>query len=160
MSEQESSFKAAMRMWASGVTVVTAAHGAEWQGMTVSSFASVSLQPALISVCLKQDACTLALIEKAGCFGVSVLSTDQDAVSNHFAQHGAETDQFESQRMHTGESRLPLIKGALARLQCEVHSMTVVGDHTLVIGRVVQTDVGSGAPLVYFDGGYRTLGSV
>ena len=159
MSVQESSFKAAMRMWASGVTVVTAAHGAEWQGMTVSSFASVSLQPALISVCLKQDAGTLALIEKAGRFGVSLLSSDQEAVSDHFATHGAEMDRFESQRIQTGESRIPLIEVALATLQCKVHSMTVVGDHTLVIGRVAKTDVGSGSPLVYFDGGYRTLRS-
>lgn len=154
-----SGFKAAMRMWASGVTVVTAADAGERHGMTVSSFASVSLVPELISVCLAQDARTLSLVEKSGRFGVSLLAAEQQPVSDLFATSGTETDQFESQRIQLDESSLPLISEALATLSCEVHSVIPVGDHSLVVGHVRRTRVREGLPLVYFDAAYRALTS-
>ena len=74
-----------MRAWTSGVTVVTATHAGARHGMTVSSFTSVALDPPLIIISLQVNSRTHALISQARSFAVTVLSADQQEISDRFA---------------------------------------------------------------------------
>ena len=78
-------FRSALSRWASGVTIVTSAAGGRIHGMTVSAFASVSLDPPLVLVCADRTSDTLAVIEASGVFAANVLSAGQQALSNRFA---------------------------------------------------------------------------
>ncbi len=153
-------FKAALGTWASGVSVVTSRKGGLGYGLTVSAFNSVSLDPPLVLVCLKSVNCITPLIRDAGVFGVSVLATGQDAISNHFASRGREpaADLGGDVELTEGELGIPLVQGAAAHLECRLHSATPAGDHTIVIGTVVRCAVGDAEqPLVYWNRAYRRM---
>lgn len=157
MSIPESEFRAALSLWPSGVAVVTAAHDGILHGMTVSSFSSVSLSPPLVSVCLDRETKTLPLIERSARFAINVLSRDQAAISGHFASKRTEEDRLGGQRYSLGPSGCPLLHGALVQLECEVFASYPGGDHVIVVGQVTATERAVGEPLLYFNGGYRSL---
>lgn len=144
-------FKAALARWASGVTVVTAAGPV---GMTVSAFSSLSLDPPLVLVALAKGAHSSAPIVAADGFAVHVLERDQQDLSVRFAGH---VDRFAGLTTDEGPFGAPLLGGCLMRLVCERRAVTDGGDHTVLIGRVVQADVNDGEPLLYYRGGYRAL---
>src|SRR5436190_9475537 len=81
----DASFKAAMSHFASGVTIVTTEHEGKQFGMTVASFASLSLHPPLVLVCVEKVVKTHDAIAAAGKFGVSILSQEQAEISSKFA---------------------------------------------------------------------------
>jgi flavin reductase (DIM6/NTAB) family NADH-FMN oxidoreductase RutF len=152
-------FKASMGSWASGVSVVTTRRGDLLYGLTVSSLASVSADPAMVSVCVHNDNKGAAMIAESGRFAVSVLGDDQQEASNYFARSGREpTEDFvEVDGSWTG-SGLPIVAGAIAWLVCDVAQAVSAGSHTLFVGRV--TDAGSDegrGPLLYWRRGYRKL---
>lgn len=153
--------RAAMRRFASGVTVVTAAHGGRRAGMTVSAFLSVSLEPPTILVSLHAAAETLALARAAGAFAVSLLHADQEQVSARFAGFGfpKDADRFEGSRTGTRVTGAPVLEDALAWVDCRVRELHGVGTHVLLVGDVVAAGVApdARAPLVYHDRGYRRL---
>ena len=74
-----------MRAWSSGVTVVTASYAGEQHGMTVNSFTSVSLEPPLIVISLHTGSRTQSLVSQANAFAVTILSNDQQDISDLFA---------------------------------------------------------------------------
>src|SRR5438105_13015280 len=85
MPIDDAGFKTAMAHFASGVTVVTTEHEGKPFGMTVASFASLSLHPPLVLVCIEKIVKTHDAIAAAGKFGVSILRSDQSDVSSRFA---------------------------------------------------------------------------
>jgi flavin reductase (DIM6/NTAB) family NADH-FMN oxidoreductase RutF len=146
-------FRHALSQFASGVTVVTSRDAAgQAYGLTISSFASVSLEPPLIlvSVDLKSD--SHPGFRETGRFAVSVLAEGQEEISRLFATK--EGDKF-GVPMAEGRLGLPLVPGALAHLECEVTSATDAGDHVIDVGRVLHAQVQPGRPLVYHRGLYR-----
>lgn len=150
-------FKAAMRNWASGVTILTSVVDGQIHGMTVSAFSSVSAQPPLVLVCANQASFTHEVIEGSGVFGVNILAAGQEDVSNRFAM-GDAAHRFEGVPWTAGETGTPLLDGALCNLECRVRSSHHEGTHTIYIGEVMSSRVrDDAAPLVYFDGGYRAL---
>ena len=159
MSVSPEDFKGALGSWAAGVTVVTTRHDGLVYGLTVSSFASLSMDPLLILVCLADSNRLPRMIEASGRFGVSILAEGQEAISAYFAVSGREpveayTD-FENGPWVTGS---PLIAGAIAHLDCEVDRLVPGGDHTIAIGRVVgAASDPAKKPLIYFRRGYRRL---
>lgn len=154
MSVTEDEFRGVLSLWPSGVSVVTAAVGAEMHGMTVSSFSSVSLRPPLVSVCLASEARTLELARRARAFGVSVLSDQQSSVSDRFAATDEEVERLQLGRYRRAENGSPLIEGAVAHLACEWFAEHELGDHRLVIGRVVEARTFEGTPLLYWSRRY------
>ncbi|MET9955244.1 flavin reductase family protein [Streptomyces sp. NPDC006339] len=161
-------FKAAMARLAAGVVLVTAhdpedgPHG-EDVGMTATAFLSVSLDPPLVLVSLRNDSRMDDLLAEVPVWAVSVLSESQRHVAGRFAMKGRVSDRllFADLPYRRGpHSGAPLVGGALATLECRTENRVVAGDHTLVIGRVLATDLPSaeGGPLTYFRGKYRTLG--
>lgn len=150
-------FRAALSRWASGVTVVTARGPDGPVGLTASSFSSLSLHPPLVLVCVGQASFTHDALVQAEGFAVHVLRADQRSWSERFARRGE--DRFAGLELETGPYGAPLIDGTLARLVCERHDVALGGDHTILMGRVIRAEVADGGPLLYWSGGYRTVGA-
>jgi flavin reductase (DIM6/NTAB) family NADH-FMN oxidoreductase RutF len=167
-------FRAAMSRLAAGVVLVTAqeppldpddpqAPVSEDVGMTATAFLSVSLDPPLVLVSLREGARMDDLLAEQPRWAVSVLAESQRHIAGRFAMKGRVSDRllFEDIPYVRGEfSGAPLIGGALATLECSTEQRMTAGDHTLVIGRVQTARVQSaeGGPLLYFRGRYRHLG--
>ena len=148
-------FKAALASWPSGVSVVTSRFEGAERAMTVSSFASVSLAPPIVSVCLANEARTLPLLKRSGVFAVSVLSQTQADVSNACASH--ESDGLQVVAHSHGENQCALIDGATTQLECTLHDLMLAGDHTLVLGQVTRVVLTSIPPLLYCNRSYGTF---
>jgi len=151
-------FKNALACWCSGVSVVTTSDAeGRMYGLTVSSFSSVSLDPPLVLVCIDNRNRFPAMVAESGRFTVSVLQTGQEAASNHFASSGREpTTQITEVAMEQAANGQPVVAGSMAWISCELHESVLAGDHTIVIGRVVETFASEGDPLLYYRRGYRT----
>ena len=148
-------FKAAMSHFASGVTVVTTEHAGAQYGMTVASFASLSLNPPLVLICIEKGVKTHDAIAAAGKFGVSILAQTQQETSGRFASK--KDDKFAGVPVRNGELGMPLIEGAICSLECRLCEQLPGGDHTIFVGEVVDAAFAEGAPLVYYRSGYREL---
>ena len=123
--------------------------------MTVSAFASVSLVPPLVVVCIDRQASMHALLMRAPHVGISVLAEDQEQLSRLFADGDAEP--FETVPVVRGSTGVALLEGAAAHLQCTVEARHDAGDHTLVVARVDDAEVFERAPLLYYRSGYSRL---
>lgn len=149
----------AMRAWTSGVTVVTAAHDGERHGMTVSSFTSVSLEPPLVIISLHTESRTHRLVHAAGAFAVNILFADQGALSERFAGRASEEeDRFAGLEIEMLTTGAPVLKEALARLDCRVTQVISAGMNTIFLAEVVAArGEGEGQPLVYHNRKYWKL---
>lgn len=155
MPVQPADFRRALGQFASGVTVVTTRTAAgQPQGLTVSSFCSVSLDPPLVLVCIDKRAEATQGLSESRVFAVSVLAEGQQDVSHRFAFGGAE--RFGG---HTPSTRdgLVLIPGAVAHLECRLASAHDAGDHFIYVGEVQALSVQPGRPLLYHTGCYQRL---
>lgn len=147
-------FRAVLGRFASGVTVVTVRDAAGTpHGMTVSAFSSLSLDPALILVCIGNEATTAPVMANAKTFAVNVLRDDQEAVSRRFASPGGH--RFDG--IGYSDEGDPKLDGVLAWLQCRVVARHPAGDHEIYVGQIEQAGVHEGRPLLYYRGGYATL---
>jgi flavin reductase len=139
MAVDPSDFRAAMREWATGVTVLASDYNGIKHGMTVNSFTSISLTPPLVLVSLERTSRTHALVHKAGFFGVTILSRHQEEVSDCFAgRHTEHEDRFENVESFALSTGAPFISGGLAFFDCRVVSMQDVATHTIFIAEVVE----------------------
>lgn len=154
MAIDQEGFKSALGRFASGVTVVTVSSGGTLHGMTASSFASVSLDPPRILVCLDKSSTTRSLLSDT--FAVNILSAEQEEVSRAFANAGEKP--FGSLSYEIGTSGAPLIHGSLAWIECATSSIVDGGDHDIIVGDVTGCSSAEGRPLLYFERTYRTLG--
>ena len=155
MPIDDARFRLAMSHFASGVTVVTTELDGKPFGMTVASFASLSLHPPLVLVCIESNVRTHDAIAAAGAFGVSILGQHQIDVSNRFASRN--DDKFVGAELRRGELGVPLIEGAICTIECRLREKLAGGDHSIFIGEVVDVQTAEGAPLVYYRSGYREL---
>ena len=155
MSVDPVEFRQALSRFASGVTIVTVAVADELHGMTASSFASVSLDPPRVLVCLDKSSRTRSLLDSSNGFAVNVLSAEQEDISRAFANSGPKP--FDSLSHKQGQSGAPLLDGALAWIECTTNEIVDGGDHDVVIGDVTSCSSADGAPLIYFSRDYRAL---
>lgn len=152
-------FRKAMGCFATGVTVITVDHDGEVRGMTANAFASVSLDPLLVLVCVDHTAQTHARLHAKKRFGVNVLSADQRSISEYYALPEALQKHSESNaRFDRTSHGTPVLHGALAYLECRLHTAQDAGDHTIFIAEVEEARVREGEPLLYFQGNYRSVG--
>ena len=114
-------FRLAMRNWATGVSVVTTEYQGVRHGMTVNSFTSISLTPPLVLVSLERKTRTHGLVVKSGIFGITILSENQQSVSDCFAGRcGDHENRFANLETHTLVTSAPFIDGGLVYLDCRV----------------------------------------
>ena len=164
MTFDPSQFRHTMRLWATGVTIVTARHNDEFRGLTVSSFTSVTLEPPLILVCVQKTSDTGQLILDSEHFAVSMLGEGQEELSNRFAGYTrlAEGEtRFDGIELAFAESGSPIIKEAMAWIDCKLHSVLDSTTHHIFMGEVIAA---SGQhdedplPLLYYNREYHKLG--
>lgn len=148
-------FRDALALWASGVTVITADSPDGPQGMTAASFSSLSLDPPLVLVCIDHRAYSHDRLIAAPGFAVHVLGREQEDLSNRFARAGDE--KFAPDDWSTGAFGAPVLPLGVARLTCAHHAALDGGDHTILVGRVTEIEIGDQPPLLYWDRGYRSV---
>lgn len=151
-------FRDTLRMFPAGVTVVTTqtADGVR-HGMTVSSFASVSADPPLISIAIdRQTTMSNLLLSQTDVFAVNILAEDQEELSGRFA-FVKDEDRFAVGDWDTAVTGAPVLRNALTWLDCKVHFRQQAGSHNIFIGKVMQSDVvrPDDAPLLYWNRNYR-----
>jgi flavin reductase (DIM6/NTAB) family NADH-FMN oxidoreductase RutF len=160
MSIEPDLLRNAMRFWATGVTIVTAAHDGLQHGMTVSSFTSLSLTPPQVLISLARNTRTHDLVMRSHTFGVTILGADQQDISDRFAGRIADDlDRLEGLETIRLASGVPLIKGGLAYFDCIVKTTLGSGTHTIFIGEVLAAKIVSEdpKPLLYYNRAYRDL---
>jgi flavin reductase (DIM6/NTAB) family NADH-FMN oxidoreductase RutF len=155
MPIDESQFKLAMSHFASGVTIVTTQHEGTPYGITVASFASLSLRPPLVVICIEKAAKSHDAIAAAKKFGVSILEEKQAEISGRFASKT--DDKFAGVDLKEGRLGIPLIAGSLCMLECNLRDRFAGGDHSVFVGEVVEAYIGAGSPLVYYRSSYRHI---
>ena len=160
MNLSASDFRKAMGCFATGVTVITVDQEGEVHGMTANAFTAVSLDPVLVLVCVDHRARTHAHLHARKRFGVNVLSSAQQAISEYYARSSEAHQHAESAgaRFDRTAHGTPVLQGALAYLECRLHSTQPAGDHTIFITEVEEVEVREGEPLLYFRSRYRGIG--
>lgn len=156
MSLDPDAFRAVMGRFASGVTIVTATDSSgDDHGMTVSAFASVSLDPPLMVMCIDHAASMHDILVSSDYFAVNILASTQEAIARRFADTGAQ--RFEGIGYSRGENGAPILDDVLAYIECKRVSSTVAGDHTVIVGETVATSMRNARPLLYYRGGFAQL---
>lgn len=154
-------YRRAVSWFLTGVSVMTSltAEGLP-HGMTANAVTSVSLEPLLVLVCVGRDTGMADVVQQGRVFALSFLAADQEALSEHFASddRGLGLEEFDGIAAHAGVTGAPLLDGATAWLDCELHDVVPGGDHVLVLGRVVHTALAEDADdaLLYTPDGYDT----
>jgi len=161
-NELSEELRQTMRLWATGVTVVTTQSGQRRSGMTVSAFTSVSLEPPLVLVLLQKESVTCRLIRKSRIFAVSILGEGQEAISRQFAgltalPEGA--DRFNGVRFVSRSTGSPVLADAIAWMDCRVLRVIDAGTHYMISGQVLATGRKEPRtrPLVYHNRKYWRL---
>jgi flavin reductase (DIM6/NTAB) family NADH-FMN oxidoreductase RutF len=158
MPVSASEFRAALRHFPAGVTVVTTRDpdGTPY-GMTASAFTSVSLDPPLVLICIDHAATAYRAFGESGWFAVNLLGKSQEHLSRRFA--ASTPDKFVGIAYREGWTRLPILEDVVAALECRIVHSYPGGDHTIFVGQVESASVPGGPPLLYFQGGYHHLDS-
>lgn len=159
MSISSREFRDVLRHFPSGVTIVTIKSGVKIHGLTVSAFTSVSPEPPLIAIVIDQRHRAYRMLEEKGaCFAVNILHQDQAHLAERFAWVKDE-DRFAEGTWMTAVTGAPVLKDALAWLDCTIVSRHQAGTHTIYVGEarasgVARTDE---LPLIYWNRDYRGL---
>ncbi|AWI55593.1 flavin reductase (plasmid) [Aquabacterium olei] len=153
MSIDPKAFRQALGNFPTGVTVVTTVDtDGTPRGLTANSFTSVSLDPALVLVCLGKTTASHPVFMEADRFAINILAEDQRDISGLFASKSP--DKFSQAAWHPGTTGAPLIAGAVAWFDCTVHQRVDAGDHTILIGQVQDMGQRTARPLGYCQGAY------
>lgn len=154
-----SALRRAAGRFVTGVSVVTASDDAGApHGATVNAITCLSLDPPLYLACLSNTSATLKAILQTRAFGINMLSVGQSKHAMTFASKAP--DKFGAVATENGELGVPLLKEAVATVECEVESLFPGGDHTIIVGRVRAVQECDSVPLVMRSGQFVALGGV
>lgn len=161
MTATSEEYRDALRHFPSGVTVVTIRVGDQRHGLTVSAFASVSPEPPLVVIMIDHRHRAHEMMESEGAvFAINILRQGQEEISNRFAWL-KDGDRFAGGDWGEATTGAPVLRDALAWLDCTIHSRAPAGTHTIYVGEVQEAGVPrpEELPLVYWNRGYRRLDS-
>ena len=159
MAIDAATFREALKDFPAGVTIVTSA-GVDGQpvGATVSAFASLSLDPPLVVVCLKRESSTVAAIRARQAFAVHILGNNQAQLALRFASD--RSPKFEALDFTANASVVPVLSDCPVRLECVLNDELPGGDHLMLVGLVVDAcNTDTFEPLVYANRRFLALGS-
>ena len=152
--------RTAMGQFATGVTVITTRdQDGRPFGTTANAVSSVSLRPPLVLACLRRESETLAALLERRRFAINVLHSSQSELSDRFARRAA-ADTWDAVA-HRTPNGIPVLEGAIATLECDLHDVADGGDRAVVVGHVVALEHGpetDAEPLLFYAGAYRRLG--
>ncbi|MFM9905934.1 MAG: flavin reductase family protein [Pyrinomonadaceae bacterium] len=156
MPVSEADFRTALSRFPSGVTVVTTKDAVgRPHGITVSAFCSVSLVPPMVLICVEKATASHDAFGESRAFVVNYLRESQQYLSEQFAAPAE--DKFEAVVFGTGIDGIPVLKDALASIECRLKHAYDGGDHTIFVGEVETMAIQNGPPLIYFQGEYNAL---
>jgi flavin reductase (DIM6/NTAB) family NADH-FMN oxidoreductase RutF len=150
-------FRHAMRRVPTGVTVVTTLKEGEPRGITVNAFASVSLEPPSLLICINREARSYLFISSSRIFCVNVLAGAQRELAEHFSGRVRER-QFAQIAYSVDTTGAPVLEGSIAHFDCALECEYQFGSHSILVGSVVSCDARPGSPLGYFNGGFHDFG--
>jgi len=151
-------YRAAMRFVPAAVTIVTARHDGERNGLTATAVASVSAEPPQLLICINRQASAEPLIVGSARFAVNVLSQDHRDLAERFSRSKLPSDaRFETGGWIDLPSGVPALADAIAVFDCLMVQHSVLGTHSLFIGEVVGVTTAAGEPLLYHAGRFRQL---
>lgn len=142
--------------YATGVTVVTAAHRGRRAGVTVNSFTSVSLDPPLVLFCLHRASACGPVFTTATRFAVHVLAAGQQNLAARFAAPGDRFHGLPDLAPSEDRAAPPLLPGTVGTLVCRREQIVPAGDHLILLGSVLTHRSRPGPPLLFLDGAYRS----
>ena len=156
MTMDTGDFRQALGRFATGICLVTV-NDPELGPLatTVNSFSSVSLDPPLVLWSIQSSSDHLTVYTECQHFGISVLSSEQGALSGQYAQRGGHSVQAD--HFTTGPQGEPKLIDALAHFTCAAYAVHPGGDHQIIVGEVLQFESRNAAPLIFYNGGYRAL---
>jgi flavin reductase (DIM6/NTAB) family NADH-FMN oxidoreductase RutF len=147
-------FRDALGQFATGVTVITTEGPEGPMGFTANSFASLSLDPALVLWSPAKSSLRFPIYAQAAHYTIHVLGADQSDLSRRFVRGGAGFEGLTHERTPEG---VPVIPGTLARFDCAHWAAYEGGDHLIVVGLVLRCALNGGAPLVFSQGSYGSF---
>lgn len=153
-------YKRAMRSFAGNVSVITVGRGEDRSGLVATSTVSLSVDPAMMLVCVNRGASSWPLFERYRHFGVNSLTPDQQAIAERFSGRGGVKgqDRYALGRWTTAVTGAPLLEDAAVSIDCSIEDMIERETHSILIGRVQSVEIGDpSAALVYWQGSYRPL---
>jgi flavin reductase (DIM6/NTAB) family NADH-FMN oxidoreductase RutF len=149
--------RGALGLYPTGVAVVTTRTGdGRAVGLTINSFASLSLDPPLVLWSLVNHSPSLAVFQDCAHFAINVLASHQQELARRFA-NPAVPDKFAGAEIIEAPEGIPAVSGAVATLVCAKHRHDPAGDHCLLLGRVLRIATGAGTPLVFHAGKFTAL---
>jgi flavin reductase (DIM6/NTAB) family NADH-FMN oxidoreductase RutF len=161
MPEREGAdFRYAMREFANGVALITTGRGEQRMGCTATSLCSLSLEPASLIVCIARTSATLASLRTCKTFGVNILGGAHESLADCFAgRSGAKgAARYAGADWMTLVTGAPLLRDALAGIDCDVEEVLERHTHAIVVGRVAAVHRGDGAPaLVHWRSRFQKL---
>jgi len=145
--------------FATGVTIITTKDiaGAPF-GLTANAFTSLSLDPPLVLICVDKAAQCYSCFVESNVFTVNFLCEDQEGISRCFATKGV--DKFAGLNWHEGAYGAAVLDDAIGYLECKIVQSYEGGDHTIIVGEVLNGLAGGGRPLLFFKGKYQRLPSM
>lgn len=150
-------FRAAMRRFPTGVTIVTTVVKGKPYGFTANAFTSVSIDPPTILICVNRQASAHPMISQSSIFCVNILAREQVEIARRFADPALRSARFEGIATHAAATGAPVIDDVLAFVDCELAEEQTAGTHTIFLGTVVATGVRDGDPLGYYNADYRNF---
>jgi len=149
-------FRAALGMFATGVTIVTArGPNGTPVGLTANSFNSVSMSPPLVLWSLARTAGSMPAFERGSHYAINILAAEQHALAERFSSKSA--DRFADLIFREGAGGAPILEGAVAVFECFNRSRYEEGDHVIFVGEVERCERRTGAqPLIFHGGRYFT----
>lgn len=156
MSIESQELRRIMGHFATGVTVITTKDvDGRPNGLTANAFMSLSLDPPLVLISVDKGAQCYACFNLQNGFTVNFLSESQEDVSRRFATKGI--DKFAGLQWRVGDNGAAILDGALGYIECKITQCYEGGDHTIVIGEVVNAQASGERPLLFFKGKYSRL---
>ena len=135
--------------------VTTKAADGSDQGMTVSAFSSVSLEPPLVLICIEKTASVYEALMHAPGFVVNILSAKQEQIARRFSI--VDIDRFEGVGFSRTRNGIVVLDDVLGMIECNRVALHDAGDHTVIVAEVEATRAENGSPLIYYRGGYAQL---
>src|SRR3977135_3515325 len=152
------SFRQSLGTFPTGLCLVTTVStNGKFEGMTINSFASVSLDPPLILWSIRDDARSADAFICSQHFILSVLAASQQQLALHFARPALDKFADWKNDFDTGLGGCPRLRGGVATFDCTTYSRHQEGDHTILLGRVEHHMRSEEAPLLLHMGQMGSL---
>ena len=144
-------------LFATGVMIATSSFEGKLYGITINSFASVSLKPPLLLFSIDNKSSNLNAFQKAKHFSLSILSEQQLLLAQEFAKPKNEK-KWQVEKYFSAKSGTPIFENSLGYFECERHEVVAAGDHHIVIGKIINcSKLTQSKPLLYLNGTFCSL---